>query len=277
MRRNIVLYRSGFRARATAGAASGRAHAHSAGPLDQLSGVTGAYSLSRSLLQTWTTATYADVAGAITTVYDQTGNNREFTDAATSSRRPALTTAGPNSRACADFDGSTDVLTATGAGGIDVATFFNNNSGYIAISCLPDSIVANQANIYDNEGLICDSGSGFLGIFFKTGDIAAAYNWDGNNDNVTTSVTEGTPYVFEWRHDSGTLYLRVNGGTEVSVASGNTSTLTGTMKVGNNRNASPTDTGCFDGKVFEWVMFDTVPSLGQRDNLVANMKAWIGA
>lgn len=36
---------------------------------------------------------------------------------------------------------------------------------------------------------------------------------------------------WSWRHEGGAVYMGING-TEVSVASGNTSSLTGTLRMG---------------------------------------------
>src|SRR5687767_3281347 len=77
-------------------------------PLDGLS-PSGAWSLSRDLLTAYIGGTrYIDASG-VHTLNDQSGNTRNLTVASEGSAKPALATAGPNSRECADFDG-----TATG-------------------------------------------------------------------------------------------------------------------------------------------------------------------
>lgn len=243
-------------------------------PLDSYtSGLTGAWSFSRDLLSTFSSARYTDTSGAIDTLVDQTGNSHTLSR--TGTQRPTLSTAGTNSRACGDFDGSDDSLRMSGGAGHQLANLIANNNGWIAISFIADVIDANNATVYANECLMGDAGA-FMGLFTKTGDAIHVYNWDGNTDTTSASVTEGTAYVAEWRHESGTLYCRLNGGTEVSVASGNTSSLTSALCIGSTA-ASPSGPSEFDGKIFEMVSYNATPSSTDRDAIVANMMAWIGA
>ena len=93
---------------------------------------------------------------------------------------------------------------------------------------------------------------------------------------VSTPITEGVPYVAEWRHEGGIAYVRINGGTEVNVASGNTSGLAGLLGIGGT-SVVPVAATSFDGKIFELATFKTVPNLTKRNTLVANMMAHIGA
>lgn len=112
------------------------------------------------------------------------------------------------------------------------------------------AIATNAANVWDNSALLSDTGSQF-GIHFRDNGSATAdangvssqykiiaYNWDGNADSVELSIALSTSYVGVIRHDGTNLYLSLNGGAEVSVASGNTSDLSAVVKLGVSTNNS---------------------------------------
>ena len=243
------------------------------GLLDGIVGVTGAWSMSRALFEVYDGAFYTTATG-VNSWIDQTGGLKPLLQS-TAANQPAVTTAGPNSRACANLDGTNDSLRSSGAAGQQLGSFIVAATGWMVISCIADVIDANNATVYSNEALLGDSG-GFFGLFTKTGDAVHAYSYDGTVDSVSATVVEGTPYVIEWRHEGGVLYCRINNGTEVSVASGNITGLTSPLCVGSTA-VSPTGPTEFDGKIFELVTFNTIPTLAQREAIVADMMAWIGA
>jgi hypothetical protein len=236
-------------------------------PLDGLSGLTAAYSLSRELLTSFAGGTKYTTSGSnITNLNDQSGNARNL---GTPGTDPVLVTAGPNSRNASDH-GTGGGGRFESAAGDPLSDFITNSAGYIIVSFILDTATANSATPYQNNGIVADNGA-FVGIFGKNGNSVISYNWDGNADSGSVAATMATAYVAEWRHEGGTLGLRLNGGTETTVASGNTSTLTGLITLGTGTVAA------MDGKIFEVAFFNTVPSLSERDALAANFKAWIGA
>jgi hypothetical protein len=237
-----------------------------------LAGVTptGAWSFGRVLVPGYAGDFYTENTAKIDALKGQI-SSRDMLQT-TAARRPVIGTGGPNSRACGVFN-STDNTYLTTSGSDPLSDFIAAGAGYAVISFIGTTIDTNQASVWQNEGLLADT-QGFMGLFLKTGDALHAYNWDGGADSTSTAVTETTTYVAEWRHDGGTLYLRLNGSTEVSVASGNTSTLTGSLRIGNGQ---PGGSGAaLDGKIFELATFSTVPSLAERDAMVASFKAWVG-
>lgn len=241
------------------------------GILDGVSGVTAAWSMSRDLLGSFAGSRYTDVSGAVSSLNDQSGNSRHLTDAGTAARRPAVSTAGPNSVTCADFDGSSDHL-----GGAAASSFVTASAGYMLVSFIVDAVTANSGNPYENEPVIGDGG-GFMGIYLRntagTPETAQAYNWDGSADVATSATIDvATAYVVEWWHDSGNLYVCVNNGTPVSVASGNTSDLTGALDIGHAYGGSGE---FFDGKVFEAYTASAVPA--SRSTIAADFMTQIGA
>lgn len=235
---------------------------------------SGLWSMSRDLYPGFSSARHTDVSGDVSSLNDQTSNGRHLSQA-NSALRPTVTTAGPNSRTCADFDSAApDRLT-----GAAVSNFITNSSGYMIVSFIADTITTNSANTWTNHGVLTDNTTGNLGIFLRntTGspETAQAFNWDGNNDTAASAVINtGTAYVVEWKHESGNVSLRVNGASWIDVASGNTVSLAGAMTIGTGNG---TGGSSLDGKVFEAAVWTTIPSSTIRDAIVADWKTWIGA
>jgi hypothetical protein len=192
-----------------------------AAPLDAVANVTGAWSLSRNMLTAFGAGTrYTKTGSAIISVMDQTGNGRHMADQGVSIRRPVETTAFPAGVLCADFDGSNSYLTD----GVHVFTdFFTVSSAAMVISVIIDAVIANDVISYGNHAVMAET-SGYMGLYARnfSGVTFYAYNNDGTEDAPSATGLVGTPYVLMWRHHGGIVYLSVNGGAEVSVASGNT-------------------------------------------------------
>ncbi|WP_394891006.1 Ig domain-containing protein [Mesorhizobium sp. AaZ16] len=261
-----IVMRVTDNASATADLAAFTLEVEAAGILDGLS-PTGAWSMSRDLLTAFAGSRYTDVSGAVSSWNDQSGNSRHMAQA-TAGNRPLVATAGPNSIACADFDGTDDIL----VGSIAISNFISASAGYLVVSFLADTITVNNANAWSNHAIIEDFGQ-FLGLHLRdTGspDTISAYNWDGNADVAArVEINAGTANVAEWRHEGGNVYVRVNGGTEASAASGNTQLLTGQLRFGGA-------SAWLDGKIFEVATFSTVPASGDRDAIVADFMTQVG-
>lgn len=231
---------------------------------------SGTWSFSRRLYSSYVGPFYTTNAGAVDVLKDQSGGgiNSDFKQL-TAINRPLPTTAGPNNIACGAFDGTNDVMAVT----LPLSSYITNNSGYIIASIYIDALTTNQALSYNNSSVFADFNQ-LIAITVRQGNILYAYNWDGSEDKATGTVVISTPYVVEWRHEGGQLYQRINGAGETSVASGNTTSLTGGLYMG-ARGSSALQP--FSGKVFEMATFSTVPTLAQRNALVQALGAWIGA
>lgn len=241
--------------------------------LDGLS-PTGAWSRSRDLLTSFTSARDSLSGSDIISITDQTGNGRHMTDGGVSGRRPAATTAGPNSRECADFDGSTDFLDTAS----DLDNFIDGTSSFVIISCMLDAVTLNNAATYNNHCIIGDR-SQFYGLYAKnvggTTPTFLGYNWDGAQRAPSGgALATGTPYVvtLRFQQSNTTFYISVNGGAEVGASSNGTITLTGDLAMGLSGAST-----FLNGKIFEAATFATVPSLAQRNALIANFMDWVGA
>ena len=234
-------------------------------PLDGLS-PTGAWSMSRDLLTSFAGGTKYTTATGVDSWKDQTGNSRHFENV-TGTVQPAVSTAGPNSRACLDFDGVDDYL----QNAVTNASLFANNAALIIVSCLVDTISTDSSDPTSDVGIFGDTG-GYTGLSLRsTGPAALAYNFDGNYDIASTGIATTVPLVLIFRHEGGTLYVSSNGGAEASVASGNTGDLAYNTRLGRKNSAF------LDGKVFEMASFSTVPSAPARATLIADLMNHIGA
>lgn len=243
----------------------------SSAPLDGIACVTGAWSLSRTLLSTFTGQRYEAVSTAVSRISDQTIGARHFADLGGSTTRPALTTAGANSRTCADFDGSNDYLDT----GSDLSNFITEGASYAIISCIVDAVTLGDPSASNNHALIGDASQKW-GIYAANGPTIYGFNWDGNSDQPAVGSDDGLAtaiaLVIALRHESGNLYVDVNGSNQVSVASGNTSLLTGDLRVG--MSAASTNANF---KLFEAATFNCVPNEGTREGLIDNFMDWVGA
>lgn len=255
--------------RATQVAALGGGGAAPTTPLDGVSGLTGAWSASRALLSSYGGDFYTLTSGRVSTLHDQSGNSRDFTQG-TALNRPVILEAGPNSRESLDFDSANDHHMSTAA---TLADFINADAAYIVVSFIVDVITINSATAALNDVVVCDDGL-FQGITIRNtaGGTVYSYNWDGSYDVGSTTITTATAYVVELVHTGGNITNRVNAGTASTAASGNTTTLTGIMRLGGDGTAQS-----FNGKIFEAFACDTVPDESTRDTIVADLMAWIGA
>lgn len=264
MRRGAFLYRSGFRARAKANAGNNGKHKGQGIPLDAYTtGMTGAWSMGRQLLTSYGGAFYTPVSGEVNVLLDQSGNSRNLT-ATAANTRPGVTTAGPNSRAAADFD--RDPANEPILSGPQLSSIIANNNGFIVAIVQIDSYTSAAFNLfYDTLVFMALNAS-------TTGNGIYGFNNDGAGDftTISTAMAAGAVHVVTWRHESGTLAISIDGGTEVTVASGNTSTMTGTFRFGN------AGTSSLDGKLLEMYSWSTTPSSGDRTAIINQAKTYAG-
>jgi hypothetical protein len=95
------------------------------------------------------------------------------------------------------------------------------------------SVVSNNASTYNNCHLIGDGQVNFVGLYAAASpDRIMAYNWDGSDDHADANQAQGAFIVVQYRHGSGSLQIRVNGGSWTSVSSGSTTNLSNQLRVG---------------------------------------------
>ncbi len=240
--------------------AGGCVTAGSGVPLDGLV-TTGAWSASRKLYTAFGGSFYSGAAGF--TLFDQSGNSQDFTNGG-----------GTTSAACTQsvagvvFGGSNWLNSPS-------ATYVTATDGYMITTIRPTSFTSDvPVSPYLNAVVLLNSGQNFgITVSNNSGSpLAYAINW-GVNNFASNSIVANTIYVVEWRHQSGTVFCRVNGGTETSQASGNTST-SGFMQMGGRVTSN-----MFVGQIYEAAIFSgsDVPSSGTRDALVQSFGLYAGA
>jgi hypothetical protein len=238
-------------------------------PLDAYS-PTGAWSMSRDLLSSWAGNARYTTATGVDSWKDQTGNGRHFNQSTTSLQPSVDTAVGPNNRTGANFDGSDDILINTS----NMSSFIANNDAFIVVSCLIDTITTdNSGSIATNQALFGDPG-GYTGLVLRsTGPNAWAYNFDGGYKQKEIAITTATPLVLTWRHTGGTLYISKNGGSEASVAAGNTGDLAYKFQLGH------TFTTSLDGKIVELATWNSgsTPDATARAAIIADFMSHVGA
>lgn len=164
---------------------------------------------------------------------DLSGNGK-LAQQATASLQPSIVALGYENVPCRRYDGIDDGDTAgSGASG----EFWSAATSEIWALVRPRTISDNDALPYNNGGYF---GSGYVGLTFKANagaPLAQFFNYDGTADKAEVSCAAMRPGLFHCRHTSGNLYIRRDGGAEVTGdASGNTATITGGMSVGRGSN-----------------------------------------
>jgi hypothetical protein len=99
-----------------------------------------------------------------------------------------------------------------------------------------------------NAGVSCRTNGGTTTVYVA--------NYDGSHDTVGVTVSANANHVLMIRHEGGNLYISVDNGSESSVASGNTSDLTGEVRIGIN----PDNTQSFPGYIGEVVAYNAALS-----------------
>lgn len=231
------------------------------GPLDPYTtGLTGAWSVGRRLLTSWTGVRYtldAFDATRITNISDQTALSHPFIS--TGVNMPAVTTVG--SITAGDYVANTTMMQSSA-----ISNFITVSDGFFVWVGALDSFPASYARFFHD---IAQEVIALLAV--TTGSLAMAVNWDGSSDTASTALATGT-HVITWRHQGGTLAVSVDGGTEATTSSGNTTTLVAPLQI------SDVSTGVngFDGKFIEMYCWNVVPSAPDRAAIVAQAKAYVG-
>lgn len=241
-------------------------------PLDGLSGLTGAWSMSRPLLSAYGGALYV-VTTDVDTLNDQSGNSRNFAGGGASSK-PSVSSAGPNNIVSAVAVGA-ERFSSTAT----VADFFNAGECYVIMSCLINAMGAGQAmglvsQPWNDTAIMASGTVELMGLSINNTPRLQAWNWDGNLDgNQHLPLPVFTPIVVECWHEGGNWFSRVNGGVTAAVASGDITALTDTINLLSNGDADVNLPAHF----FEAAFFDDAQDTTIRDALCADFMEYCGA
>jgi len=204
-------------------------------------------------------------------LYDQSRNFNNLVQP-TAANRPTYTEAEDvTGRPSATFDGTDDLMTiATASGLIGVS------SGYLVIAGIVTSTdvgnIGFGSTTATSDALLIGDDGQKVGVYLRDGGVLYGFNDDGSGDTVTDTWPVLLPFVAELRHEGGKLYTRVNKGTEQSATSGDTSSLAGTLQIG--------DVGGSNALGFDFfaaMAFSTPPNAGDRDRLVERLMRYLGA
>lgn len=179
--------------------------------LDGYSNVTAAWSMSRSLLQSFGSGTRYTTATGVTQLTDQTGNGRHLGNSL-GVRQPTLVSVGPQVRLGVRFDGVNDYF---GTVSVGISNLISASQGYIISCAIVRAVSTNDANPVNNGFVFSDNGGDGLGFRFR--NSAGSYFWyvdnyRGGGADATTPATAAyidQVAVCEWRHEGGTLYGRM--------------------------------------------------------------------
>lgn len=131
-----------------------------------------------------------------------------------------------------DYDGTDDRLDSTKTLG-DIVT--DGGEWYFGAVVAVDAVTTDAAS--DSNNTLLSETAGYFSVMFRSSNGANVYTFDGGTKLVAKSI--GTPPVakilIEARATGGTTYIRVNKGTESSVAAGDVGNLLGALKLGANR------------------------------------------
>lgn len=131
----------------------------------------------------------------------------------------------------------------------------------------PRTASATNPATYNDNGVIGDTG-GYVGLYLKNTPQAMAYVWDGSDKHADRPISLNAWSILEIRLDAGNLYARVNGGTEVSVASGNVGSITSTFEIGHGSGLY------FDGYIAEIVSYNSALSSTDRTSVRNYLTRW---
>ena len=201
--------------------------------------------------------------------YDQSGagSGSRIAYQATTSKQAKIVSSGSlitaaGSKASLDCDGTDDgyVVQNDDGSGVTIGNIITASAYTIFALFRPDAISASAGEGYTFPAVWNDM-SRYIGLHLHDTNKLKLYNWDGNADYATISgVAANANHLFEGRHESGSIYAKVDDIAEVSVASGNTQSLGGSFRIADNA-------VFFDGKISEILAFDSALSSGDRSTL----------
>lgn len=262
-----------------------RSHAVNVGPIPMLldgyrladedsgDGVTGAYSVSRTIVRSYAGNKITLAGGVIQALHDQGGlaiAGMDFTQGTAGSRPDDVAV---NGVLTARFDGTDDVLATTAI----ADNLILHADGYFCLSGVLRAITTNDATVYLNDPIVGDANQ-YFGLHAK--DIGAsivvlAFNWQGSAQaDAGTTIAEGSiidvPATFEWMHTGGVVKSRVSkagvlGSWTAGASSGNTQNLGFAVQLANGTQMD----------IAEVAFANAIPPSTQQDQLAKAMLGYL--
>jgi hypothetical protein len=196
----------------------------------------------------------------IATAGDHSGAGNDVTQA-TEGNKPSFQTGEVNGLPVMRFAGD-DFLE-----GPPLSDIIQNNVFTLWIVFRIAAFHSDEADSYLNDLVIGDA-EGYWGLHLRSSQGIRFYQWDGADKHVSVAATTGVWYVARVRFESGTLYMSVNGGPEVSIASGNIENIASNLRLGKSNYSSG-----FDGDIAEPV----ICASAQTSEHLAQMDAYLNS
>jgi len=209
----------------------------------------------------------AGSTGYVSQLFDQSGNGRHLVQATTTKQPIYESSDELIGQPAASFDGDDDLLATAG----NMSNLISTSDGWLVIAGRIDELAFDSATATADHLLLGDQGQK-IGLYARAGGNLYGFNNDGAGDTVTDAVPVLEPFVATLRHGSGTLYTSVNGRTELSAASGATSSLASLFQVGDIAGSNATDM-----HVFAVLAFSTPPAEEERKRIVERLMRWVRA
>lgn len=183
---------------------------------------------------------------------------------------------------CLDFDGTDDagqIFLLPSGTNLFLNSLIAASAFVIVASFYLEGASANAANVYDNDGLIADTGE-YCGIHFKNASgtySVNVYNFDGSVDTVSINLSINTSYVLAYYHTGGNISLElysVSGqvGSTQTTASGDTQNLGNTVFIGRNYS-----TLFYNGRIGEIAIYNAYNSTDKADAVQYFRDKWLPA
>jgi hypothetical protein len=221
---------------------------------DTISGLTGWWDAgdASTLYDATTGGSLVAADGAVARLQDKSGNNRHFTQA-TSGSRPERKASIKNGLDVLRFNGSSSQMGNTATYSQVMA--LTQSTVFIVASAT--AVTTNNANIWQNATVLAEppSGTGHGFAVFRSNNTVSSFGYDSAYRTANVSYTAGNWAVFTTRHGSATLAVRVNGGTEGTVALGKREFFSNALSLGVNHNSD-----YFDGDLGEIVVYNVALS-----------------
>lgn len=139
----------------------------------------------------------------------------------------------------------------------------------IILSIRVDAVDTTSAISYENDCIICDSGQNW-GIHLRNDSSVyklRMYQWDTNEDFAEVTISLNTNYVVMVRHDSGSIYISLDGGSETSVLSA-TTLVAADVQIGH---VSSSGGMYFDGRIGQMLIYNVA---SKADALTYMLDRW---
>ena len=193
---------------------------------------------------------------------DKSAHGHDFSQAGGAALRPHHGTHTINGLDVIDFDGTAQYVQSSAL----MSDFITATEFSLFVVYQVDSYPSGVGfNAFKNAAAVADS-KGLMGVHaadVSGTDKMQAYHTDGVADTVQFVASTTTPYLSSMRHAGGNLYHAMDGGAETSVASDDSTNLTGIFRAGVNYNLSK----YFDGQIAEIVLYENDVSASNRSDI----------